>query len=310
MRIGFVIDATCDLPDACLEQHGVRILPNVVELGGRTWIDERDPEQTMMLYRRLIADRSVDGRVNATSAAEIGEIFLQELVLDYDRVLVITAAAELSDMHVQATDASYAILQHYRERRDVAEQPGSFALRVLDSRSLLAGEGIVLGRAIQLLEEGRLGFEKIRRAVRDDLERVRCLVVPADPWYLRQRGLDGRGAGLGRGPYLRAALMRRRPVLEIGGGASRVLAEARGFERACALALGQARAAVERGLGTPVVALSFGGDPRLVRQMEAYQELEAAAASARLDLHLSVMSASAGSRLGPGALSVAWLEAP
>lgn len=309
MRIGFVVDATCDLPDACLERHGVRILPNVLELGGRTWIDERDPDQTMLLYRRLIADRSVDGRMNASSAEEIREIFLQELVLDYDRVLVISAAAELTDVHRQATDASYGILQHYRERRDEAEQAGSFALRVLDSRSMLAGEGIVLCRALQLLEEGQLGFEKIRRAVRDELERVRCLVALADPWYLRHRGLDGQGAGLARGAYVRAMLTGRRPVLEVGGAAPRLLGQPGNFEAACALALKEARQAVERGLGTPALVLSFGGDPRLVRQMAAYQELEAAAAGARLDLHLSVMSVSAGSRLGPGALSVAWLEA-
>jgi fatty acid-binding protein DegV len=308
MRIGFVVDATCDLPDAFLERHGVRVLPNVLELGGRTWIDERDPEQTMMLYRRFIADRSMPARLNAASASVIRDIFLQELVLDYDRVLVLTAADRFSAMHAHATEASYGILQAYRERRDEADRAGSFALRVLDSRTLAAGEGVALSRAIQLLETGRLGFEKIRGTLRDDLERLRCILVPADPWYLRRRGLDGQGRGLRRGEHALAAVAGLMPVIELAPGSQRVVARRRGFEAACAAALGLAQEAVGRGLGTPSVVLSFGGDPRVIRQMVAYQELEAAVATARLDLNLAIMSASAGARVGPGALTVAWLE--
>jgi fatty acid-binding protein DegV len=308
MRVGFVVDATCDLPDACLERHGVRILPNVLELGSRTWIDERDPEQTMMLYRRFIADRSVDARVNAARTAEIRDIFLQELVLDYDRVLVISAAAEFSDMHAHATEASYAILQDYRERRDEADRSGSFALRVLDSRSLGAGEGIVLCRAVELLEEGRRGFEKIRLILREELDRVRCLFVPGDPWYLRRRGMDGRGAGIGRWDYLLAGISGRSLVIELARGRRRLLARPPGFAAACARVMDEARKAIARGLGTPTLVLSFGGDPRIIRQMDAYQELEAAAIEAHLDMHLAVMSAAAGARLGPGTFSLAWLE--
>ena len=310
MRVGFVVDASCDLPDACLERYGVRILPHVLELGSRTWIDERDPVQTMMLYRRFIADRSVDARVNAASTAEIRDIFLQELVLDYDRVLVISAAAEFSDMHAHATEASYAILQAYREHRDAADRAGSFALRVLDSRSLGAGEGVVLCRALQLLEDGGRGFEKIRVAVRDDLDRVRALFVPGDPWYVRRRGMDGRGKGIGRGEYLLATLAGLRPVIELSRGTQQVVARQRGFAAACRHAMDEARKAVARGLGTPALVLSFGGDPRVIRQMDAYQELEAAAVGAQLDLHLAVMGAGTGARLGPGAFSIAWLDAP
>jgi fatty acid-binding protein DegV len=72
----------------------------------------------------------------------------------------------------------------------------------------------------------------------------------------------------------------------------------------------EARRAIARGLGTPALVLSFGGDPRVIRQMDAYQELEAAAVGAQLDMHLAVMGAATGARLGPGAFSIAWLEAP
>lgn len=309
MRIGFVVDAFCDLPDAHLEASGVRVLPAIVELGGTTWVDDRAPEQTMMLYRRFIADRAVEARSGACSAAEIREIFLQELVLDYDRVLVLTTGADFGEFFARATEASYSILQNYREKREQAECTGSFALRVLDSGTFAAGESVLLCRGLELLAEGRLGFENIRRTLREETGRIVCLVVPGDPWYLGQRGADGRGAGLSARDQALARSLKIRPVAEFAAGRRRTVSRHRGHVAAVRDALGRAGEALAKGLGASSVVLSFGGDPRIVREMAAYQELEAAAAAARIELHLAVMSAAMGARLGPGALCVAWMSA-
>ena len=307
MRIGLVVDAACDLPEAYLETHGIRVLPSILQADGRTWLDDRAPDQAMMLYRRFIADRAVAASSSACSAEEIREIFLQELVLDYDRVLVICAGVDFSDMHGCATEASYAILQGYRERREAAARSGGFTLRVLDSGTLCAGEAVLACRAQQLIAERRLGFDKMRRQLREEAGRVHCLLVPADPWYLRRRGLDGKGHGIHRLDHARAIVSDLKPVIEVAGGRRRVVARPRGFAGGCRLALERAQAALDAGLGAPVLSLSFGGDPRVIRELPAYQALEARAAEARVELQLAVMSATMGVRIGPGALSVAWL---
>ncbi|HRP86302.1 MAG TPA: DegV family protein [Gammaproteobacteria bacterium] len=309
MRIGLVVDASCDLPDSVLEANGIAILPSKLELDGRSWLDERDPEQTLMLYRRYIGDRAVAARSSACGASEICDIFLRDLVLDFDRVLVLTAGADFSDMFARATEASYAILQRYRERRQEEGQGGGFSVRVLDSGSICAGEAALLCRALQLLEEGRDGFEAVRRTLREEVARTTCLLVPGDTWYLRRRGLDGRGRGIGRVDHALAIISDVKPVTEVQGGRRRIVARARGFRAACAVALERATRAIGQGLGGGAVTLSFGGDPRVIRQMPAYQALESRAATARLDLHFAVMSATMGARLGPGALSVAWIPA-
>ena len=310
MRVGLVVDASCDLPRALIEEHGIRVLPSRLDLDDRTWLDERAPEQTMTFFRRFIADRDIAARSAACSALEIEEIFLRDLVLAFDRVLVISACAEFSATFQNATEASYAILQSYRERREEGEQQGSFALRVLDSGSICAGEAVAACRALQLLKDQQHGFDQMRRVLRDEAARISCLLVPGDPWYLRRRGLDGHGASLGSVDYLRARISELKPVIELAGGKRRILARPRGFRGGCADALSRVAAAIDRGLGAPVVALSFGGDPRIIREMPAYQALEAQAATARIDLHLAVMSATMGVRLGPGALSCAWLAPP
>jgi fatty acid-binding protein DegV len=264
----------------------------------------------MVMYRRFIADKAMDARSSACSAAEIRDLFLEKLVLDYDRVIVISACAAHCATFEHATEASYGLLQAYRERRESAGRTGSFALRVLDSASLCAGQAVLACEAVRLAGEGSLPFEKLRRALKDDTRHTRCLLVPNDLFYLRKRGLDGSGRGLGRAGYALGRLADLKPVLEIAGKRTRIRDRARGFEGAANRALERARDAIRAGLKAPVVALSFGGDPRVVRDMPAYQDLEAHAAAQRVDLHLSVMSATMGVRLGPGALSVAWMEEP
>ena len=308
MRIGLVAGASCDLPDSFLERNGIRVLPSILQLDGKTFLDDRAPEQTMALYRRYLADRGVEAHAGACSADEIREIFLQELVLDYDRVLVITACTEFSDLYARATEASYAILQSYRARRAQGPSAGGFSLRVLDSGSIGAGEAVLLCRAVQLLERRQLRFEELRHQLKEEAARAACLVVPGDPWYLRRRGLDGLGKGLRGADHVLARFAGVRPVLSLAGGIRRVVARPRGFEAACAEAMERSMQAIRGGLGAPVLCISFGGDPRVIRRMPVYQALEALAAETRTDLHFAVMSATMGVRLGPGGLSLAWIN--
>jgi fatty acid-binding protein DegV len=212
-------------------------------------------------------------------------------------------------MFRHASEASYAILRDYRARREQGKRSGSFSLRVLDSRTVCAGEAVLVCRALELLGQGQLGFEKMRRTLREEAERVTCLLVPGDPWYMRRRGLDGRGAGLGRRDYALDVVSDIKPVIELVGGRRRTIARARGFHSACGVAMARAAEAIGRGLGASALVLSFGGDPRVIREMPAYRDLEARVADGRIDLHFSVMSAMMATRVGPGAMTVAWLDA-
>lgn len=308
MRIGVVVDSSCDLPQSYLGSHGIHVLPNVLTFRGKRYLDARDPVETMNLFRRLIADKSAEAASRACSVEEIREIFLDALVTDYDRVLVISPCARRSEIFRNATDASYAILQSYRERRHQAGESRAFSLRILDSGTLCAGHGILVHRAVATIASGELPFEKMRSGLKEDAGRIRTLLVPNDLFYVRHRGLGGPADALGGGDYTLGRITNLKPVLELGSESNRVIGRARGFEAAASAALELARAAVRGGLGAPVVNISFGGDPRVIRDLNAYQDLEAQAASQRAELHLAVMSAAMGVRLGPGALSVAWIE--
>nr|WP_132657298.1 DegV family protein [Pseudomonas aeruginosa] len=90
MRIGLVVDATCDLPPEFLAAHGIRVMPIGIRLGEQRLIDRRDPDTTLSFYRdHLPKVGSKDGS-QPLSAAELQQWFLDELVTDFDYVVCLT----------------------------------------------------------------------------------------------------------------------------------------------------------------------------------------------------------------------------
>ncbi|WP_208539415.1 DegV family protein, partial [Pseudomonas aeruginosa] len=112
MRIGLVVDATCDLPPEFLAAHGIRVMPIGIRLGEQRLIDRRDPDTTLSFYRdHLPKVGSKDGS-QPLSAAELQQWFLDELVTDFDYVVCLTVDSLRSPIFEHATQASFGLLQH------------------------------------------------------------------------------------------------------------------------------------------------------------------------------------------------------
>lgn len=307
MRTGVVVDASCDLPRSFMDEHGIVVLPGLLEFGDKEVVDVRDAQETLALYRRYIADRSLDSRSRAPSVERISGLFLDELVLDYDRILVLCVSASRGRVFSHATQASYSILQGYRERREAAGISESFALRVLDTGSVGPGQGVLAHEAVRLIETERPPFEKLRRTLKDMTRRVVCMLVPNDLYYLRFRASSKGEESLGAAAYHFGTLLGIRPILRMQQGESQVAGYVRGFEKGVTRVLETARDAMSKGHIGSVVAMSFGGDPRVIRDLSAYQEFEAYAAMQRCEIHLSVMSATLAVNVGPGAFALAYI---
>lgn len=154
MRIGLVVDATCDLPPEFLAAHGIRVMPIGIRLGEQRLIDRRDPDTTLSFYRdHLPKVGSKDGS-QPLSAAELQQWFLDELVTDFDYVVCLTVDSLRSPIFEHATQASFGLLQHYHERRHAAGIAGPFTLRVLDSHSVFAGIACLAAEGTRLLAQG------------------------------------------------------------------------------------------------------------------------------------------------------------
>src|SRR5512141_33170 len=50
MKIGLVVDSSCDLPRSFFDQEGVELMPSTIRIGDKTFEDVRDERETIMFH--------------------------------------------------------------------------------------------------------------------------------------------------------------------------------------------------------------------------------------------------------------------
>jgi DegV family protein with EDD domain len=308
MRIGIVTDSACDLPLAYREQHDIRILPITLRFGDESLRDVRDPDQTKAFYQRYIDEKDVDAETQPLGVDEVASLFLDEFVLEYDRVLVITVSSSRSPIFENTTKASFKILKGYRDRRRKAEIEGPFALRVMDSRTLFTGQAVLVQEAARLLEEEQTPFDQLRPAVEKLTRHVYAYLVPSTLYYVYHRGRLKGDRSVSWLQYKLGGLLDVKPVIQMHRGETGPVAKHKGYDAALQDLFDRARHEMDRGLRTGTIAMSYAGDPGDIRQRDDYLAFEADAASAGVQTTLAVMSTTAGINVGPGAFSLGYIS--
>lgn len=310
MRTGFVIDSACDLPQAYLQEHNIHIMPISLHFGYDVFEDVRDPEATQAFYRKYLAEKTLDAETAPFSVEKIKALFLDELVLKYDRVLVIAIAQSRSPIFANATEASYAILKQYRERRQKAGMSGSFYLTVLDSKTLFTGEGALVHEAVRLMEDSNLSFGVLRGIVEQLSQQIYGYLVPDDLFYIRYRASKKGEKSIGLIGYHFGSLLDIKPIIGFHLGESQVVTKERGFDRTLIKLFEIARQAIEQGLATRIVNTSYAGELDVIRRKRVFVEFEQYARERGIEVLLSVMSTTGGINVGPGSFSLAYIAGP
>ncbi|MGH8530498.1 MAG: DegV family protein [Nevskiales bacterium] len=302
MRIGVVVDSSCDLPPEFMEEHGVKIFPNSIRIGQDTLVDERDPDATLAFFSSHIGDKSHDAETSPFSVDAIQKVFLERLVLDYDFVFCITVWSKRSHVYENATKASFAILSTYRKTRSAAGVTGPFSMRVIDSKTLFCGVGLVAAETVRMAQEG-LQPNEIRANLDQLIPNVVGYFVPADLAYIRIRALSRGEKSVGLATYLIGTALDIKPVLGIYREDTKPVAKVRGYDGAVEkMLLHIAKSVKTANLLSKYVVVSYGGDLDEVRNMAGYAELERACQERELTLMLSIMSATAVVNVGAGGI--------
>ena len=306
MRTVVVVDATCDLPGAFIRQHQIQVLPIKLILGDHIVNDCRDANLTLAFHQRYASSRQLDVETEPCSTEAIAALFLEQLITEYDRAILLTVSQTRSPLFLHATEASFAVLRAYREKRRQAGLNTPFYFNVLDSRTVFAGEAVLAREAIRLLKEQDLGFGELRRRMEDFRQHIHCCLLPDDPRYARNWVAKAGEPGIGFLDYHLGSLLDLKPVSRFFDGNVELVFKRRGFDQALSHLLDLTRQAIDQGLKSPVVVLSYAGDAQWVKQKHAFGEFEQYARKKDIEVMVSVMSATGAVNLGPGAISLAY----
>ena len=303
MRIGLVVDSACDLPGRYFREHAITLLPVTVHIGEDSLTDLRDEEATLQFLDSHIAERGADAETAPFTVQQIQELFLGRLVKDFDHVFCMTTSKTRSPIHENATQASFAILNEYRPIRHAAGHDTPFALRVVDSQNVFAGQGVTAVEAVRLIEGGE-GAAKIRARLENLALHTHAYMVATDLHYLRARTRKRGDRSVSLLSATLGSALDIKPILHCNRGETGPVAKIKGMDAAAQRLFAFAGDRIRNGLMTPTLCLSYGGELAGMRALPGYEDLRATCASYNIELFESVMGLTGMVNVGKGALVV------
>jgi EDD domain protein, DegV family len=309
MRIGIVVDSACDLPQHYIADHNIVLLPISVRIGDALLADHRDEEATLSFLHAHVAEHGAEAETIPFSVAQIRELFLSRLVIDYDHVFCMTITKTRSPIHQHALQASFAILNDYKPIRQAAGHTSPFALRVLDTQNLFAAQAVTAVEAVRLREAGA-SVQAMRERLEELAGNVHGYMIARDLYYMRARARSKGDRSVG---LLSAALgtaLDIKPVLHGYRGDTAPVAKIKGFDAAVQKLFAFVGKRVAAGLMTPTLCLSYGGELSELRALPGYTALRQTCEAHGVDVLESVMSLTGMVNVGKGAITLGFADGP
>ena len=203
MKIKITTDSASDLSRDMYAKHNIAVTPLTILKDEQPFKDglEITPQD-------IFAHVDGGGDLCTTSAPNIGD-FLQlftECAGEYDAVIHISLGSGFSSCYQNACLAAQEFSNVY----------------VVDSQNLSTGEGHVVMRAVDMVEEGQLSAEEIVAQLNDIVPRVETSFLLDRLDYMAKGGRCSAVAALG------ATMLHLHPCIEVSGGKMRVARKYRG----------------------------------------------------------------------------------
>ena len=204
--VALVADSACDLPPELLDEHQVHLIPFTLSFGASQFLDKVTitPEE---FYRLLKSRREVPRSAQPSQAAVRRE--LEFLAGHYERVIVVAISSGLTGFLGQALAARDAVAPN--------------RIRVVDSRTLSACQGLVVLRVAEAVRDG-LDPDEVAASAAGWAARTRLWV---DVRTLKYMVRGGRVSPL---KGLLAGLLNIKPIVTLDGE-GKAVAMGRSFSR-------------------------------------------------------------------------------
>lgn len=178
MRVGLLVDATCDLPTSVFQRNKVQIIPTSLAMGRTTYIDTRNPDSYSHFYQQHNASQ-LSHATYASATSEALESALQEdLLYQYDHLLVMTPHIKLSTTLQNLREAVFQLQPRFVELRLAANLKTPFKIRIVECNTAYTGYGLVLYEALRLLNEKARTVDQIKKPLDTFKTTLETFVLP------------------------------------------------------------------------------------------------------------------------------------
>ncbi len=173
-KVAVVVDSIASLRAGLAQQHGIKIMPIVIEFDRKLYHDGVD--LSVAEAYRMLRDKPDMFHASPASAGEYAEVFRQA-ARTTDQILCITLSSRLSSMFSMAR---LAIDQ-------LNEQLPKVKIELFDSSSAASGEGLIVEKAAEAAAAGK-DLAAVRAVAEDIAGRVHVIGVMETIRYVYRTG--------------------------------------------------------------------------------------------------------------------------
>lgn len=182
MKIAIVTDSSCDLPQDTLYQYNIREVPFKVVIDNTVHYDNRvDLDRESFYSETLKSRRSI--KIEEPSVDDFIQVY-KKLAPNYDAVISIHQSAQFSNTIKNARTAAIQGSEAYRKLRAQKNISTQLQIRVLNSKSISIGLGLLVLRAAELLYD-EINFTKFANELESLADKIFFYLIPSDLSYLR-----------------------------------------------------------------------------------------------------------------------------
>lgn len=305
MRVGLVVDVSCDLPESILKRYQVQVLPAQLSGPDGTFVDQRDKSDTLAFYQQWQAKPSFKPVLSPLSTDDFLGALKDTLLYHYDHLLVIGPHPKLSPMLHNVREGIMKIHPEIDKLRRQARLQKPFKVRVIESQSGYAGYGLTLYEALRLMGEKARSVDQLKVPLDTFTPNLETYVLPG-PLAIRGSLLQASPFSLSWLTIRKYQLARQLPVFSVSQRGIDVTMHCHQQSAMNDFLNFIYDRLTQTQLHNRMVTLSYAGNLANLRVLPAFEALQSHIQNKQGRLLQSVMSPVNAAGLGAGALSVAF----
>lgn len=297
-QLSILTDSSCSLPPKVLQKYHIKRVPITINIDGSSMPDPCDDKQTLEIFSSGKLKRKHKVSTEAPSIATFEDEIYQSIDSGNKNIIVQTVNRVQGETYNNANAAASNV------RRKLNGHDRDISIRVMDSRTVFAGQGLLISETIRrMLSEANQA--EVRRKMDNLSANIHTYVLPREPLTALERAQKRNEKAVGWTQVFIANSLGIHPILCIVNDSSYVAAKPFGFEKSAQQIFRHAQKKIEKGLLSPLITITYGGPISDLKQLPGYQELERTAKAHDVQLIPSVMSIAGGIYTSVGSLSLA-----
>lgn len=302
MKTAIIVDSACSLPKAMREKYDIGFVPLSYSIDEDRFVDECSEENAQAMFESGSFARKYEVHTQPPSPEDFEEAVIEKIKAGYQRIIVQTVNRTQGDTYENANSG----LARAKKQLDGRE---NISLRVMDSRTVFAGQGLMALETIRRLLRQQ-DDAAVRRKMDVVSENIHTFILPKEPLIALERSRERNENSVGWTQALVANKLGIYPIICNANDSSDAVAKVWGFKKAAETLFQHVAMRIDESLLCPIVTVNYCGPLSELKALPGYRELAEKAKAKKLMLVPSVASIASGIYTSVGSLSVAIATEP